>query len=441
MDDTVPGSRTADGELLRCARVRSDERGALQTVDPFATDLLGWTPEELVGRRLGELAHPDDLARGLQTWARLAEVPAGTGCSTRLRLRHRDGHWIWTDVTSRRDAGTGDIVTDLVDAGIAVELGERADTLAQLLAHLSDVAGAGLFHAGGDGTLRHATRRLEELTGVEGAATLAAQLDAVAEGDRGRFRGALQQAARGETSVVELGAGAGGERRWRVHLRPLRDRAGNVTGVSGCLEDISARAGADRGGTETDPLTGCLTHEATLHALEDLIARHVPPGASGTPPAARRLGDGRGTAVIVVDLTGLAPLEALVEEHGQAALDELLRLVALRIVDTVRASDLVGRTGDAEFTALCSRVPGPTTARSIGRSILRQVAAPIVLQTSGPIAIGPGLGVAWASRPDMVAPELLQRAKDAAVASKLSDPPDPVLAEAAAPVSPPEPPR
>ncbi|MGH9103135.1 MAG: diguanylate cyclase domain-containing protein [Acidimicrobiales bacterium] len=202
-----------------------------------------------------------------------------------------------------------------------------------------------------------------------------------------------------------------------------------------------------------------MTREATLAALEELVRRHElragggraedgarpgpGPGAgagagagAGTGPSsaahptgsARRRGGGghRGVAVLLIQVDGL---DALNEHRGAAAGDELLALMALRIVDSVRASDMVGRVGDDEFAILCGGVPGPTTALTIGRSTFEQVSQPMELRTSGTFAVRASMGVSWT---DQVAPAeaLLDRARAAAVSSKLDGATEPVLASA-----------
>lgn len=415
------GRAGEDGTRARCARVRTDERGVLLSVEPAFTGILGWTEPDVLGRRLGELAHPDDLKRGLAAWTETLKQPGRPGRAVRLRYRHRDGRWVWLDVTStNRLAHDGGVVTDMVDVSAEVALADTLCAREQVLAHLGDASSAGIFHADGDGTIRYASHRLETVTRVSGAATLGEQLAAVSEDDRPAFRTALQRAAGGAEASVDLGAG---DRRWRVSLRPLRDRAGAVTGVSGSVEDVTAPASTP---AAADPLTGCLTLEATLHQLDALVRRHGPAGPAGSDARGnRRQGEGRGTAVIIV---GFGSLAELAEQYGTPSVDELLRLEALRVVDTVRSSDVVGRTGDAELAVLCAGVPGPTTGREIGKSILKQVAAPLVLRSGGPVTVRAGIGVSWANRAGVTAGELLRLAQAAAAESRASDPPEPIVA-------------
>ena len=91
--------------------VMSLDRDLVRTyVSPASKRLFGYAPEELIGRRTGKAAHPDDaqdLEEGLQGLL--------SGAVEKLdlvnRRRHRDGHWIWAETCYRavRDPESGDI--------------------------------------------------------------------------------------------------------------------------------------------------------------------------------------------------------------------------------------------------------------------------------------------------------------------------------------------
>jgi PAS domain S-box-containing protein len=78
-----------------------------QFVSPASSEILGYTPEELVGRSPLADIHPDDAAQAKETWRKLA---AGLERATlTIRARHRDGHWVWVEIKLRliRDPETG----------------------------------------------------------------------------------------------------------------------------------------------------------------------------------------------------------------------------------------------------------------------------------------------------------------------------------------------
>ncbi|WP_141230153.1 PAS domain-containing protein [Pseudomonas sp. Irchel 3A5] len=75
--------------------------GAITAVNPAWTHLLGWTPEELVGRSFLEFLHPDDE---LSTAAAAAKLSQGISFSSfENRYMHKDGSYRWISWTAVPD--------------------------------------------------------------------------------------------------------------------------------------------------------------------------------------------------------------------------------------------------------------------------------------------------------------------------------------------------
>ena len=69
----------------------SDLSGRITSINPSATRLLGWEPEEMVGRLLSDFVHPDDLGA---TAAEVAKLAAGAmTLSFENRCRTKTGGW------------------------------------------------------------------------------------------------------------------------------------------------------------------------------------------------------------------------------------------------------------------------------------------------------------------------------------------------------------
>ena len=85
---------------------QTDVVGRCVWVSPFVTDVLGWEPEQVVGRSLVPLQHPGD--REVANERRLAALSERGGGHERLELRYATagGTWRWMSVLSRplRDA-------------------------------------------------------------------------------------------------------------------------------------------------------------------------------------------------------------------------------------------------------------------------------------------------------------------------------------------------
>ena len=66
--------------------------GTVRYESPAVARMLGYTPEERVGRNGFEHIHPDDVPRVMQTFVRAIQLPGAT-VSLEFRGRHKDGSW------------------------------------------------------------------------------------------------------------------------------------------------------------------------------------------------------------------------------------------------------------------------------------------------------------------------------------------------------------
>jgi diguanylate cyclase (GGDEF)-like protein/PAS domain S-box-containing protein len=67
-------------------------------VSPSVTKVLGWRPEDIEGRPLGEFCHPDDAAGIAAVMKQLSGVPEA---DYRARARHADGGHVWMEARAR----------------------------------------------------------------------------------------------------------------------------------------------------------------------------------------------------------------------------------------------------------------------------------------------------------------------------------------------------
>jgi two-component system cell cycle sensor histidine kinase/response regulator CckA len=77
----------------------------LAYASPSVERLLGYRPEELIGTDARRLVHPDDLLRAVDEVAPVLQQ--GDHFSAEVRLRRKDGTYVWTEVT-----GQGVLTTD-----------------------------------------------------------------------------------------------------------------------------------------------------------------------------------------------------------------------------------------------------------------------------------------------------------------------------------------
>jgi PAS domain S-box-containing protein len=84
--------------------------GTFRYISPACRELLGYDPEELIGRRADEFVHPDDRARFAES--RAGATPEGRLPTVVHRALHRQGSLVWLETTGQAvlDPVSGEIV-------------------------------------------------------------------------------------------------------------------------------------------------------------------------------------------------------------------------------------------------------------------------------------------------------------------------------------------
>jgi PAS domain S-box-containing protein len=81
-------------------------------VTPFVETVLGYTPQELVGRAELDLVHPEDRPARAEAFRRMLQAPH-TVLTSEYRVLRKDGGWAWIEVVEQNllsDPGVGSIV-------------------------------------------------------------------------------------------------------------------------------------------------------------------------------------------------------------------------------------------------------------------------------------------------------------------------------------------
>jgi PAS domain S-box-containing protein len=67
--------------------------GAIRYASPSVQQIMGYGPEDLIGRNVLELIHPEDWARVNSGMLHIIQGPRGLQDTTEARVRHADGSW------------------------------------------------------------------------------------------------------------------------------------------------------------------------------------------------------------------------------------------------------------------------------------------------------------------------------------------------------------
>lgn len=355
--------------------IRTDMITGIVWVSPSVAEVLGWRPDELTGRRVSDLMHPDDLAAARRRQREFIASGAAEGRIT-ARFATADGGWRWMSDHGRAIFGDDGSMIGGIDSLRDVQAEHDAqDALAARESELRGVIDSlidpwVLFHAvrddegrivdlvyadANDAACEFNQTSREELIG---ASLLTLLPD---HGPTGIF---AKYAA-----VVETGAPlADDDEPFRSPhdgiVRRYDNRAVKVgDGLSLTWRDVTERYEARQTlhrHAEQDLLTGVANRRQFDRRLEELAAR------------APRTGTLLGLLYCDVD-----HFKDVNDNLGHAAGDEILASVAQGIRSAVRDVDVVARLGGDEFVIILDGVRGVADAQAVAEKVAKAASRPI----------------------------------------------------------------
>lgn len=396
-------------EAPRLAHIRKSALATIVDVDSATTSILGWSRQEMVGRRSLEFIHPDDQGLAIENWMELISHPAPARM-VRLRHRAKNGAWVWFEATQTNQLDSTDdpcVLTEMVDISKEMAAQEALAAREQLLHRLTQAMPLGVFQTDTDGRVVFANDRFYDIVGAPPARSLRDQLALVVDGDREELDAAVDSVFRtGTDRDLEFNLhlpGTVGDRRCQLSLRALTGPDTTVLGAVGCLSDVTESAVLRRELEDRatfDRLTGCHNRPTIMAGVSAVLAR--------------RIVTGLGVAVVFVDLDLFKQVN---DEHGHAAGDELLSHVGDRLRGQLRGADTLGRLGGDEFLVVCDQVDTAAAAAEIGGRIAALLDHQVQIGDAT-VRLRASVGVAWSADLSHDADTLVADADAAMYASK-----------------------
>jgi diguanylate cyclase (GGDEF)-like protein/PAS domain S-box-containing protein len=374
--------------------VISDLNGRWIRSNPALQRLLGYSAEELLGKRAADFAHPDEFEHLVR---RRAKLSAGEiePRETNRRFRHKNGSYIRLRVTGgviRDSQGQpqyfiGHMISAEARERAERELAEERELLKITLQSITDA----IITTGADSRITQANAAATDLVGQEFESVEGRRLeDIVVLTDPKTSRtvpsmfakciATAEVVQRDEPCVMYLPNG--NARYVREIVSPVTDVMGKLIGTVVVIRDATENYHRERE----------LNHRATHDPLTGLVNRfEFERHASEVFKRARQLV--LPATLLVIDLDRFKGVN---DAGGHAAGDAILRRVAAALRSAVRETDTVARTGGDEFAILLERCT-KARAQSVSRQLLATL-NPLQIDWSGTkYSVGASMGAATIS--------------------------------------------
>ena len=375
----------------------ADATGVILYEAPAIERVLGYRPEELVGRLMPGI-HPDDVEVGRKAMAQAFTAP-GTSCDFTLRIRHKNGdyrHLAMTVTNMLDNPAVQGMVYNFRDVTEQV----LADAELRFQAQFLDQALVSVFAMTVEGRITHWNRHACELfgwTAEEAIGRMAAELvippadtlDILAEFFQLRdWQGELVLQHK-DGSAIDVHA----------NLSPLTDEAGRVIGMVCVVIDLSERKRLEQQ----------LRHHAVHDPLTGLPNRTLFADRLGVAIERARHQDSQ-VAVLFIDLDRFKLVN---DSFGHAVGDLVLQGVARRLSHVLPASATLARLGGDEFVVVLEDVRAETEALAIAERMRATFASPLTVGEFD-VQVGASIGITLGFTAQAT-PDALMREADAAL--------------------------
>ncbi|KTG30609.1 PAS domain S-box protein [Haloferax profundi] len=235
-------------ELARDVVTLVGTDGRVKYQSPSVESVLGFDQDELVGKHIEELVHPDDRAVVLSAYEESLQTETGTKEPIRYRHRGADGSWRWMESMATNQADTvvdGFVVTsrDVTEQRTYERRLQRYETIVESIHQ-------GAYVADADRTIRYINEAAADRVGVSPETLVGEHISVTKDygllddDQYAQIDAALDDILSGESTGERLELSLSSstvERVVEFTVTPITDDAGGVTGAVGLSSDITER--------------------------------------------------------------------------------------------------------------------------------------------------------------------------------------------------------
>ena len=372
-------------------------------ISPSVVDVLGCTPDQVVGSKGLSLVHEDDLAGVAAFVSRVASCPAAVERMT-FRITNADGEWCWIEETLTNCIsvpGVQGLVANIRDVTNEVEARAALTASERRYRTIVETAQEGVLVLDHDTNILFANRKAAEILGHARTKIhrrkLTAFLDSTAAADL-RSRKTSRSRRGHERYEITYAHPDGRSRVFEIAASPMSLNADGATGSLAMISDV----------TDARRVANELQHRVLHDALTGLPNRAL--FDDRLSMALSRLEQEPDHASVAVLSLGLDGFKLINDVHGHDVSDAILSEVALRLRAACRPTDTVARLGSDEFVVVAEGV-GVEGAVALAEHMREALRAPIVTDSTA-VYVDASVGVALAPPH---APSTLLRSANAAL--------------------------
>jgi len=363
--------------------VRMSAEGAPSYVSPAIRQVLGYEPEEFLRARW-DLVHPDDIPQASEAFLRIAST--GVPEAVTFRIRHRDGHLVWVEVSTTRVQDDPKAPPELIASARDISL--RMAALAALdesqarLRAVADNMPALIVHVDAEERYTFINAYYERLFGRKPEELIGRTVrEARGEEAYAEWGPYIQRAIAGEELKFEREPSDSSAQRYlQSHFVPDTAPDGTHRGFYALTFDITPLKEAERALEKlarVDTLTGLGNRRQFDERLERAIAR------------SRR----HETPLMLMSFD-LDKFKHINDTYGHPAGDAVLRAFAARLASSVRDVDSVARLGGDEFVVLIEDATTPDVAEVIAQKVITAMQEPVPAEGHA-LQVATSIGIAY----------------------------------------------
>jgi diguanylate cyclase (GGDEF)-like protein/PAS domain S-box-containing protein len=335
--------------------------GTITYAGPSTRKILGFDPEELIGRKAYDFMHEDDVLKLMQTLGSLAGV-RGASVAESFRVLSRDGGWRWIECVLTNlleEPGVQAIVSnyrDITERKLAEQALERSEETHKALATaIPDM----MLRVRRDGTIIDYKGDEMHVLPLPPSGPVETSLQEVLTEHAPQFMRFVDIAlSTRESQVFEYQQAVGG-RTCEFEARIVASTEDEAVAI---VRDITERKNSEkiiRQLAYHDALTGLPNRALFEDRLKMALAQSK-----------------RSQDMLAVMFLDLDRFKLVNDTLGHGAGDKLLCLVADELTNLLREGDTVARVGGDEFTLLLPGIGSTGDAIEVANRILQRLKAP-----------------------------------------------------------------